>query len=417
MNILIRLPNWLGDAIMLTPMIALLHKVYPEMQCILVGNALTASVFNLNDYIIQIFVDNSKQAKRITKRIQEINLLAANINTYLIKSQIKLDCAITTQNNFFSAFLLSKINVEMTIGYGDKNFFGLRKFLLTHTIKFSSGRFPACNHQVLSYANLLLPLLPTRFYQSIDLEKSHYISNPHASIIQNKLFSQVGKLQLIGITTSKQTEKNVIAISPGASYGNSKMWLPEYFSEVAISLIKRGYIIRIYGTKNEVFYNQQIESKIIQILPRSYHIQLENFTGKTSIFELIQSLQQCSLYIGNDSGSMHIAKALEIPNIVFFGPTPFDWCSPWSPRFYQQNLLPYKQNSENLQSFANNKPKNRNTHGEHIQIDSSIIIKKDLPCAPCYKRTCPLTHHNCMRLITPDEVLIIAESLLLQNTL
>ncbi|WP_158657006.1 glycosyltransferase family 9 protein [Helicobacter aurati] len=407
MYILIRLPNWLGDAIMLTPTIVLLRKVYPNVRCILVGNALTANVFCLNDHIIKIFIDDSKKAKNIIQRLQAINALAANINVYLAQSQIKLDCAITAQNNFFSAFLLSKISAKMTVGYGDKNAFGVRKFLLTHNVKFASGRPPACNHQVLSYANLLLPILPYSFFQSIDLQTINYISNPQASSLQNKLFSQVEQLHLIDNETKQQNHNNasIVAISTGASYGISKMWLPEYFSEVAITLLKRGHIVRLYGAKNEEEYNARIERSILHILPQEHHTRLQNLTGATNIPSLIQSLQQCSLYIGNDSGSMHIAKALKIPSIVFFGPMPLAWCSPWSPNFYQQQFLTqsHKQQAHSA------------THTESIAIDSSIIVKKTLPCMPCYKRVCPLSHHNCMRLITPDEVLNIAESLLLQK--
>jgi heptosyltransferase-2 len=37
--------------------------------------------------------------------------------------------------------------------------------------------------------------------------------------------------------------------------------------------------------------------------------------------------------------------------------------------------------------------------------DKSIIVKKNLDCQPCMSRTCPLGHHNCMKLITASDVL------------
>lgn len=119
--ILIKLPNWLGDAMMLTPTIACLMRIFPNIKIILIGNALSASVFSINDSIIKIFIDDTKRAKGIIGRIRSTMALAKNVNSYLEAQNIVLECAITTQNNFFSAFLLAKIASKKRIGYGDKN--------------------------------------------------------------------------------------------------------------------------------------------------------------------------------------------------------------------------------------------------------------------------------------------------------
>ncbi|STQ85261.1 lipopolysaccharide heptosyltransferase family protein [Helicobacter muridarum] len=428
MNILIRLPNWLGDTVMFMPTIRLINKVYPNMKCILVGNDISTGLFCENEYIMKIFIDDSKKAINVIKRIDSINALATSINTYLEQSNLKLDCALTAQNNLFSAMLLSKIKVGMKIGYGDRNVFGVRKFILTHLIKFKSGRPPACNHQVLNYANLILPILPASFFEEINLDKINYIANPNASNLQNKLFSQIGKLYIPNQEIKEQRKMSdvpIIAISPGASYGKSKMWLPEYFSEISMTLINKGYIVRIYGTKSEEEYNKHIENRILNILHKKHHNRLQNLTGKTTIQNLIYSLKQCSLYIGNDSGTMHIVKALEIPSIIFFGPMPLSWCAPWNPKYYQEQFMPNTKNkytncNKNITNNLSTSKKHQvlkleiESNTETISIDSSIVLKKNLPCMPCKKRVCPLSHHNCMKLITPDEVLILAESLLLQ---
>ena len=65
---------------------------------------------------------------------------------------------------------------------------------------------------------------------------------------------------------------------------------------------------------------------------------------------------------------MHLAASLQIPTIAIFGPTNSNETSQW---------------------------KNAN----------SVIIKKNLECQPCMKRTCPLKHNNCMKLIKASEVL------------
>jgi heptosyltransferase-2 len=65
---------------------------------------------------------------------------------------------------------------------------------------------------------------------------------------------------------------------------------------------------------------------------------------------------------------MHLAAAFQIPTVAIFGPT----------------------NDKETSQWMNEK---------------SIIVKKNLECQPCMKRTCPLKHHNCMKLIKASDVL------------
>ena len=48
MYFLIKLPNWLGDAIMFTPTLSLLHRVFPQAKFVIIGNALSTSIFSQN---------------------------------------------------------------------------------------------------------------------------------------------------------------------------------------------------------------------------------------------------------------------------------------------------------------------------------------------------------------------------------
>lgn len=157
-----------------------------------------------------------------------------------------------------------------------------------------------------------------------------------------------------------------VGISAGAKYGSAKRWCEEYFIEVIATLLKSGYEVLLYGGSEELEGNSKIEKALESIAPmQNFH----NLTSKTSISELIDSIASLDLFITNDSGPMHIASALSIPLIAIFGPTDCNETSPF--------------NSSNTQ----------------------IIIDKHLSCSPCKKRECPLKHHQCMKLITPDEVL------------
>ena len=90
--------------------------------------------------------------------------------------------------------------------------------------------------------------------------------------------------------------------------------------------------------------------------------------NNTTITGLIDQISNLDLFITGDSGSMHIAAAFQIPTVSIFGPTRGDETSQW----------------------MNGK---------------SLIVKKNLDCQPCMKRTCPLKHHDCMKLIKAVDVL------------
>ena len=95
--------------------------------------------------------------------------------------------------------------------------------------------------------------------------------------------------------------------------------------------------------------------------------------GKTTIPELINHISNLDLFITGDSGPMHVAAAFQVPTVAIFGPTKDDETSQW-------------------------------------MNEKSLIVKKSLECQPCMERTCPLQHHNCMKLITYLEVLKIIDS-------
>lgn len=158
-------------------------------------------------------------------------------------------------------------------------------------------------------------------------------------------------------------EKPTMGINPGATYGSAKRWYPEEFAKVALEMSKK-YDIVIFGGPGET----DIASDIENILKKNDIKNYLNLAGKTTIPELIEKIAGLDLFITNDSGPMHIAAAFKVPTITIFGPTKFTETNQWN-----------------------------NPYGK--------IVTKSLDCAPCMKRTCPLEHHECMKLITAEDVL------------
>jgi len=149
-----------------------------------------------------------------------------------------------------------------------------------------------------------------------------------------------------------------IAVGAGASYGSAKCWPPDRFAKALNALLSRSDAdVILFGTPPEL----PVSAAIVAGLNR---VPI-NLTGKTSIADLPALLSQCHLFLGNDSGAMHVAAAVGLPVVAVFGPTDPDGTAPVTPRLTIVQQKPY--------------------------------------CSPCFLRRCP-TDHRCMTAVTPDMV-------------
>ena len=181
--------------------------------------------------------------------------------------------------------------------------------------------------------------------------------------------STAKKLQIYGYNIAK-SKKKILGINPGASYGSAKRWYPQEFAKVARELSGE-YDVIIFGGPSE----SDIAGDIEQALMDSGVTNYKNLAGNTTITELINKIASLDLFITGDSGPMHVAAAFQVPTVAIFGPTKDDETSQW-------------------------------------MNEKSIIVKKNLDCQPCMKRTCPLQHHNCMNLIKAVDVLKAVEGVI-----
>ncbi len=162
---------------------------------------------------------------------------------------------------------------------------------------------------------------------------------------------------------NKVGKNKLLGVNPGASYGSAKRWYPKEFADVACDLSSQ-YDIIIFGGPEEKDIAKDIEMHLIEKGIDNY----QNLAAQTSIKELITQIFNLDLFITGDSGPMHLAAAFQVPTVAIFGPTKDNETSQW-------------------------------------MNEKSVIVKKDLECQPCMKRTCPLKHHNCMKLIEASDVL------------
>ena len=162
----------------------------------------------------------------------------------------------------------------------------------------------------------------------------------------------------------------IIGIHPGSGIFQAgfRRWAPERFARVADRLIKTyNAQVIIFGGKQEI----SLAERVASLMKKNPIIA----AGKTTLGETAALIERCNLFITNDSGLMHIACAVKTPVVAIFGPTDYRKTGPYS--------------------------------------INSAIIRKNLPCSPCYQRgKVKCKELDCFKLITVEEVLEAAERVL-----
>jgi len=277
MQILIILPNWLGDAIMATPAIELLSIHYPHAKFTFVGSFVSIEALKHHPLCEKAIVDETKKAS------------SRFLATYKLAKELgEFNLAITFRNQLHSSLLLRFTNTVVCISR--RSWHSI--FLLSHTRKIKTNQ-----HLVQQYSQLAMT----------NCDK--YDNKPS----NLKLYIKPVKF-----------EKPTLGINAGATYGSAKRWYPERFAEVAARFSDKFNIV-IFGGPNEVEMAKDIEDNL-----KSRHVEnYTNLAGKTNIKELCSNIAGCSLFITNDSGPMHVACAYQVPTVAIFGPTKHKETSQW----------------------------------------------------------------------------------------
>jgi|SRR5579863_8312610 len=120
----------------------------------------------------------------------------------------------------------------------------------------------------------------------------------------------------------------VLAIGPAANW-RGKQWRAERFAELARRLTSPGGILP--GARVAVMaaaHERAQAEPLLNAIPPDRVIDL---TGRTDLVTAFAALRRTSLFIGNDTGLMHIAAASGVPTLGLFGPSPIDQYAPWGP--------------------------------------------------------------------------------------
>ncbi len=337
-RILIRAANWVGDAVMSTPMIRAVRGNFPHAHISILAKPWVAPVFENSPDINKILL---YEAGGRHKGISGILQLAKDLRAY------DFDMAILVQNAFEAALISFLAGIPIRTGYNTDG----RTFLLTHAVPMSKEIKK--RHQIQYYLGILEGLGLHTFGQEMNLEISVSDRKRAAEILKNLNISD---------------DNGIIGINPGAAYGSAKRWPKDRYAQLCRKLrqIHRDMPVIVFGGPDEA----ELGREICQWAGEGCF----SLAGQTNLGEAMSLIARCRLFITNDSGLMHVAAALHIPQIAIFGPTDYSTTSPAD--------------------------------------SASRMIRVPTPCSPCLKQECPLKHHQCMKAINVDMVFREAEQVL-----
>lgn len=203
------------------------------------------------------------------------------------------------------------------------------------------------------------PLMIERF-MALAYEPGYELHKPYPRpTLQIDEASRAAALARFGL----ELDRPVLALCPGAEFGEAKRWPAEHYAAVAEQRIRQGWQVWLFGSKSDHPGGEDIRQRLIP----GFREEAVNLSGETSLAEAIDLLSCAGAVVSNDSGLMHVAAALDRPLVSIYGST--------SPGF---------------------------TPPLASQVE---VVRLGLECSPCFDRTCRFGHYNCLRDLQPRLVI------------
>lgn len=332
MKILVRATNWVGDAVMSIPALAALRGCFPQAEIAILARPWVADLYRDQGFLDRLLLFDHIGRHR--------GFLGLERLAFELRRE-EFDLAILLPNSFQSAWIAWRAAIPRRVGYARD----ARSWFLTQPVKLPvPGEIPP--HEPYYYLELL-----RRFGL---FEKLHAIERIGLRIDPAARDRAQETLRRAGCRLGAMR----IALAPGAAYGSAKCWPPDRFAALASGLIADfDADVILFGTSSERVVAEKIAAGM-----RRHPVML---VGQTPIRDLPALLASCNLFIGNDSGAMHVAAAVGLPVVGIFGPTDPFGTAPVTP--------------------------------------NSALVQQPVSCSPCFLRHCPVDH-RCMTRISVNHV-------------
>lgn len=283
-NIIVRMPNWIGDMVMATPILTDLRKAFPNSRITAMCRSPVCDLLREDPEIDELFCFSKTSS--FSRRSEKKNIIER-------LRQGKYDLGVLLTHSLSSAWWFWQGNVKTRLGYDCNG----RRFFLSCPVALPEN--VEKQHLVVTYKNLLTPLgipisdtPPRLFLSDREVEEAKRLLKQHG--------------------VSKETA--LVGINPGATYGSAKCWLPDRFRKVAQKLLAEPQI-RI------VFFGDQQTAPLVKQICGGLGPRVINLAGLTSLREVASLISLCDILLTNDSGPMHIADAVGTEIVALFGST------------------------------------------------------------------------------------------------
>lgn len=327
-NILIIKLSAIGDVIHALPVASALKKDNPDAKITWIVEKPAYDLLTNNPYIDEIIIFDKKRFKSVSGLIKYGPILARQLQSR------NFDLVIDLQGLFKSAAIALLSGAKKRLVYCNAR-------ELSHLVsqrvcgEYSEG------HVIDRYLDVVR-------YLGVNVDKPHFEVN--------STDQESGKAKAIAASAGLDITKPYAVLAPGTNWPN-KCWPTNYFAELADKLFDTGVIpVIIGGPKDDVLY-QEIANKA--------SVPPIDLVGKTSLKELAYVIKKARVFVGGDTGPMHLAVAVNTSVVALFGPTD---------------------------------PERNGPYG-----DSHIVIRSNEECAGCWKRKCP-KDRDCLSVINADTV-------------
>src|SRR3989339_539833 len=278
-KILVISPSWVGDCMLMQPMLMRLRQRHPDCRVEVFAPPWTEKLLRAMPEVHEVIANPfAHGALRLAARYQLGKQLRA----------VHYDQAVVLPNSWKSALVPFFANIPLRTGFVGEMRYGL----LNDARKLDKQK---------------LPLMVERFAQLAEAAQDEIprpLANPKLAISEAQRDSALRKL---GLTL----DQPVAVFCPGAEYGPAKRWPATYYADIAQRLRQRGYAVWLIGSGKDKPVTDEID--------RLSGAQCTNLCGRTDLGDALALLASTRLVISNDSGLMHLAAALDRPLLALFG--------------------------------------------------------------------------------------------------
>ena len=399
-RIMVRATNWIGDVVMISPALAALRRRFPGARIEAVAIPRVASCLRSSPDVDEVIAFDREGADsgvpgllRLARRLRER----------------RYDMAVIFQKAIGAALAARLAGIPIRIGLDTDR----RGWLLTHPVPFT-GELARRHHLLI--------------FSEVARAAGCEIGDPRPSfpIAAGDLAWADGFLRERGA----ERFTFLVALHVGASKP-PRAWHRERFAEAArrVAESREAGVVLLGGPG---------DAADMQAIARSLGDRAIDACGKSTIGGMAALIARCGIFLGNDSGPMHVAGALGLPVVAIFGPGDPDRTAAWDPVIHAERrgspaggpgsgrggaerIGPASRRTSNV-SVEGMEPGGSATHGISPGGPRSsprvIPISRRYPCAPCrqdFFRECypaPSGKPMCLESITVDEVVEAMDSLL-----